>query len=218
MTTRTLPCSRMIVALTGFMGCGKSSVGKELSVLLGMPLVDLDKYIVDKTGRSIADIFSEQGEKAFRDLESEALAELLLGPGSSPSETSCSAGPLPSDDGPLPLMLPRVAQFPRGNYPDQDSPSNNSFILSLGGGTILRPENAALIKEHCRCFFLRASVDTLRLHLGGDQSHRPLLKDGGFEAMLVERTPAYTAAADYIIDIDNISPMQTAGIIANLIS
>ena len=98
-------------------------------------------------------------------------------------------------------MLPRVAQFPRGNYPDQDSPSNNSFILSLGGGTILRPENAALIKEHCKCFFLRASVDTLRLHLGGDQSHRPLLKDGGFEAMLAERTPAYTAAADYIIDM-----------------
>lgn len=174
MTTRTLPCSRMIVALTGFMGCGKSSVGKELSVLLGMPLVDLDKYIVDKTGRSIADIFAEQGEKAFRDLESAALKELLVGTG--------------------------------------------SFILSLGGGTILRPENAALIKEHCRCFFLRASVDTLRLHLGGDQSHRPLLKDGGFEAMLAERTPAYTAAADYIIDIDNISPMQTAGIIANLIS
>ena len=174
MTTRTLPCSRMIVALTGFMGCGKSSVGKELSVLLGMPLVDLDKYIVDKAGRSIADIFAEQGEKAFRDLESEALKELLVGAG--------------------------------------------SFILSLGGGTILRPENAALIKEHCRCFFLRASVDTLRLHLGGDQSHRPLLKDGGFEAMLAERTPAYTAAADYIIDIDNISPMQTAGIIANLIS
>ncbi|MBO4923514.1 MAG: shikimate kinase [Bacteroidales bacterium] len=164
----------MIVALTGFMGCGKSSVGKELSVLLGMPLVDLDKYIVDKTGRSIADIFAEQGEKAFRDLESAALKELLVGTG--------------------------------------------SFILSLGGGTILRPENAALIKEHCRCFFLRASVDTLRLHLGGDQSHRPLLKDGGFEAMLAERTPAYTAAADYIIDIDNISPMQTAGIIANLIS
>ena len=90
--------------------------------------------------------------------------------------------------------------------------------MSLGGGTILRPENAALIKKRCKCFFLRANVDTLRLHLGGDQSHRPLLKDGGFEAMLAERTPAYTAAADYIIDIDNISPMQTAGIIANLIS
>ena len=218
MTTRTLPCSRMIVALTGFMGCGKSSVGRELSMLLGMPLVDLDKYIVDKAGRSIADIFAEHGETYFRDIESSALKELLSGPGSSPSETSCSAGPLPSDDGPLPLMLPRVAQFPRGDFPDRETASNKSFILSLGGGTILRPENAALIRQHCKCFFLRASVETLRLHLGGDQSHRPLLKDGGFEAMLAERTPVYTAAADYIIDIDDISPMQTAGIIANLIS
>ena len=86
MTTRTLPCSRMIVALTGFMGCGKSSVGRELSVLLDMPLVDLDKYIVDKAGRSIADIFAEQGEKAFRDLESSALKELLIGAGSIPPE------------------------------------------------------------------------------------------------------------------------------------
>ena len=218
MTTRTLPCSRMIVALTGFMGCGKSSVGRELSVLLRMPLVDLDKYIVDKAGKSIADIFAEQGEKAFRDLESEALFELLSGPGGSPSETSCCAGPLPSDDGPLPLMLPRVAQFPRGNLPDQNTTSNRSLILSLGGGTILRPENAAMIKEHCTCIFLRATVETLRLHLGGDQSHRPLLKDGGFEAMLAERTPLYTAAADFIIDIDDISPIQTAGIIANLIA
>jgi shikimate kinase len=208
----------MVVALTGFMGCGKSSVGKELSVLLGLPLIDLDKHIVDKAGMSIADIFAEQGETAFRDIESEALKELLMGPGSSPSETSCSAGLLPSGDGPLPLMLPRVTQFPKGNFPDKKTASHNSFVLSLGGGTILRPENAALIKECCTCIFLRATVDTLRLHLGGDQSHRPLLKGGGFEAMLAERTPAYTAAADFIIDIDHISPMQTAGIIANLIS
>ncbi|MBO4757311.1 MAG: shikimate kinase [Bacteroidales bacterium] len=208
----------MVIALTGFMGCGKSSVGRELSVLLRMPLVDLDKYIVDKAGKSIADIFAEQGEKAFRDLESKALAELLMGPGSSSSETSCSAGPPPSKLGSPPLMLPRVAQFPRGNFPDKNMASHNDLILSLGGGTILRPENAAMIKKHCTCIFLRATVETLKLHLGGDQSHRPLLKDGGFEAMLAERTPLYTAAADFIIDIDSISPMQTAGIIANLIT
>ena len=93
-----------------------------------------------------------------------------------------------------------------------------NFILSLGGGTILREENAALIKERCKCFFLRASVETLKLHLGGEQSNRPLLRSGGFEALLQERTPRYTAAADFIIDIDNLTPMQIAGIIANLIS
>ena len=46
MTARTLRCSSMVIALTGFMGCGKSSVGRELSMLLGIPLIDLDQYIV----------------------------------------------------------------------------------------------------------------------------------------------------------------------------
>ena len=211
MTTRTLPCSRMIVALTGFMGCGKSSVGRELSVLLRMPLVDLDKYIVDKAGKSIADIFAEQGEKAFRDLESEALAELLRV--RSPLENCATLGNIRGGDPSLLGGGPAEQDvFEGGPHPQR------SLILSLGGGTILRPENAAMIKEHCTCIFLRATVETLRLHLGGDQSHRPLLKDGGFEAMLAERTPLYTAAADFIIDIDDISPMQTAGIIANLIA
>ncbi len=212
MTERILPFSRMIVALTGFMGCGKSSVGRELSTLLGIPVVDLDRYIEEKAGKSIPDIFAQSGEKAFRDLETAALSELLV-PGSHPSETSCCAGPLPSDDGPLPLMLPRVAQFQRGDRPEQ-----SSFIVSLGGGAILRPENAALIREHCTCIFLRATPETLRLHLGGEQGQRPLLKDGGFEALLQERTPVYSAAADFIIDTDTLSPMQIAGIIANLIS
>ena len=146
-------------------------------MLLGIPLIDLDQYIVKKAGRSIPDIFAQDGETAFRNLESEALKEILIVQGVS-----------------------------------------KGLILSLGGGTILRPENAALIKERCKCFFLRASEETLRLHLGGEQSQRPLLRSGYFVALLRERTPLYTAAADFIIDVDSLSPMQVAGIIANLIS
>ena len=207
MTARSLRFSRMIVALTGFMGCGKSSVGRELSLLLSSPCIDLDKYIERKAGRRIPDIFAESGESAFRDIESEALKEVVLGLGDSHSETSCSAGPSPSK------LLGGPKDFFEGGLP-----TRKNLILSLGGGTILRPENAALIKERCTCVFLRATVETLRLHLGGEQSQRPLLKGGGFEALLEERTPVYTAAADYIIDIDGLSPMQVAGIIANLIA
>ena len=206
----------MIIALTGFMGCGKSSVGKELSTLLGIPVIDLDQYIVERTGKSIPDIFAESGESGFRDIESASLAELIV-PEGSPSETSCCAGPLPSDDGPLPLMMPRVAQFQRGNLPELQA-KQESFILSLGGGTIVRPENVAMIKERCRVFFLRATVETLKKHLGGEQSQRPLLRSGGFEALLQERAPLYAAAADFTIDTDRLSPMQIAGIIANLVT
>ena len=120
MTTRTLRYSSMIIALTGFMGCGKSSVGRELSTLLGIPVVDLDKYIEQRAGKRIPDIFAESGESGFRELETAALHEVLF-PGGSPSETSCYAGPLPSGDGPLPLMLPRVAQFRRTHLPNSNT-------------------------------------------------------------------------------------------------
>ena len=82
----------------------------------------------------------------------------------------------------------------------------------------MRPENVRMLKEKCKVFFLRAEVETLKLHLRGEQSQRPLLRSGGFEALLQERAPLYTAAADYIIDIDRLSPMQIAGIIANLVT
>lgn len=67
----------MIITLTGYMGSGKSSVGKALSTLLSSPFMDLDAYIVEKHGRSIPDIFALDGEPAFRAMEKEALEELL---------------------------------------------------------------------------------------------------------------------------------------------
>ena len=63
--------------LIGLMGSGKSSVGRRLAKRLDIPLIDLDDYIVTKAGRSIPEIFAEQGEEAFRDMESEALREVL---------------------------------------------------------------------------------------------------------------------------------------------
>lgn len=66
----------MIITLTGFMGCGKSSVGKALSTLLSCPFTDLDKFIEAKAGKSIPDIFRTAGEDAFRRMELDALEEI----------------------------------------------------------------------------------------------------------------------------------------------
>lgn len=66
----------MIVSLTGFMGSGKSSTGRELSELLSYPFVDLDDYIVHKTGHSIAEIFKD-GEERFRAVEAEAVRDII---------------------------------------------------------------------------------------------------------------------------------------------
>lgn len=67
----------MIITLTGFMGCGKSTVGKELASALGFPFTDLDEYIVHKAGQSIPEIFKE-GEQKFRAIEAEAFRDLVV--------------------------------------------------------------------------------------------------------------------------------------------
>lgn len=64
--------------MTGFMGCGKSSVGKELAALLPeWCLIDLDTYIEEKQGKGIPELFNEYGEAAFRRMESEALKAIF---------------------------------------------------------------------------------------------------------------------------------------------
>lgn len=67
----------MILSLTGFMGCGKSSTGRELASRLGARFVDLDERIVARSGRAIPDIFRADGESAFRAVELETLRAVL---------------------------------------------------------------------------------------------------------------------------------------------
>lgn len=63
--------------LIGFMGCGKTSVGIKLSYRLQQTFLDTDKQIERKAGKSISEIFAEDGENAFRQMETECLQELL---------------------------------------------------------------------------------------------------------------------------------------------
>lgn len=74
------------------MGCGKSSVGRELSRLLSLPFIDLDSYIESKTGREILEIFAREGEEAFRNMECEALDEILGNGGKPPVDGSAGKG------------------------------------------------------------------------------------------------------------------------------
>lgn len=64
------------IALTGFMGCGKSVIGRELAQMCAAEYVDCDDYIAERAGRPIPRIFKEEGEAGFRDRESRAIAEL----------------------------------------------------------------------------------------------------------------------------------------------
>ena len=67
------------IALTGFMGSGKSAVGKVLAGRLGRRFVELDDVIEEMAGKSIPDIFRQDGEIAFRELEIEATRRVSKG-------------------------------------------------------------------------------------------------------------------------------------------
>ena len=65
------------IVLIGFMGSGKSSVGRRLSYRLKVPFIDTDSEIERTAGCTIADIFEERGESAFREAETDCLSSLV---------------------------------------------------------------------------------------------------------------------------------------------
>jgi shikimate kinase len=65
------------IALIGFMGTGKSSVGQLVAAQLHFTFLDTDHVIEARAGKTISDIFIEQGETAFRDLEKKIVSELI---------------------------------------------------------------------------------------------------------------------------------------------
>lgn len=64
-----------IVYIVGFMGSGKSTAGRKLALSLGWQFIDLDKKIEESAGKHIPDIFEQDGESRFREIESEVLKE-----------------------------------------------------------------------------------------------------------------------------------------------
>lgn len=65
------------IFLTGFMGSGKSTAGKKLATLLKTRFIDLDAYLEKRDNRTIEEIFEEEGEEKFRELETKYLKEVI---------------------------------------------------------------------------------------------------------------------------------------------
>jgi shikimate kinase len=79
----------MIIYLVGMPGAGKSVVGRELAGRLGVPFIDLDTEIERETGRTVAEIFGQDGEDAFRALEADALVQAGT---QDPAVVACGGG------------------------------------------------------------------------------------------------------------------------------
>ncbi len=147
------------------MGCGKSTVGRELARALGCPFVDLDRYIVSCEGRSIPEIFSEGGEPAFRAIELQALRSVLAsyGAGLEADGGSAPGGGLVADGS---SASGGGLGASSSTAPGSVLPSARSLVLSLGGGTLMTPECRELVKAQCFNIYLRTSAATIRSRLG----------------------------------------------------
>lgn len=83
------------LVLVGMMGVGKSTVGRMVAAELDRPLFDSDEMIEERTGRTVREIWSTEGEAAFRTLETDTLLEAL--DGSEPSVIAAAGGVVLSD-------------------------------------------------------------------------------------------------------------------------
>ena len=157
----------MMITLTGFMGSGKTTVGKVLADFLGCPFMDLDDLVVKKAGKSIPDIFAQDGESAFRQLEAQVLRKTV------------------------------------------EKYAESTAVLALGGGAVLAPASAVLLRDKTVCIYLRATLETLLARLEGETAGRPLADDA-LADRLVSRTPIYEKTAHVIVDTDGLSPDEVA--------
>lgn len=166
------------VVLIGYRGCGKTTVGRRLAERLGALFHDTDEMAERLADRSIAEIFSQLGEPAFRELEALALREAL---GALPAEVR--TGGARAD-------LPRCVISTGGGIVLRES--NRAAIRAAARCVWLR---AAPGELHRR---VTASAPGAT----GRPPLTPLAPLEEIERLLRERTPLYADAADHAIDTD----------------
>lgn len=218
------------ISLIGFMGCGKSSVGKILATLLPeCRLIDLDTYIEEKQGKNIPEIFNEYGEAAFRRMEREALEEIFsdksrprailsLGGGTVTSEqcrqlirqhTDCFY--LRATTG---TLLDNLEGHSDGR-PMLNPIQPARFDASTSSATDEeynvdnRHSNSLKMSEPVAERVVRLGSPTIEAQSTETSSEREALRHR-IESLMQTRSPQYLATAHHIIDIDGLSFTQIA--------
>ena len=200
----------MILSITGFMGCGKSSVGRKLSQLLCCPFMDLDEMIETEAGKSIPEIFAEIGESGFRQMEHRVLSSVLSVKTEEGEDRATrgtkAGGPQAKRSGGVSEANVRTSSVEQTET--EEGTTTILQIISLGGGTIMTRECAKIVRERTLCVYLKASVQTLTEHLEGETQGRPMLCGNVHERiseLMAQRAATYESTAHVIIDIDGMS-------------
>jgi shikimate kinase len=169
------------IILVGYMGSGKSEIGKTLSKKINLSFLDLDDLIEKELFKTINQIFADEGEVYFRKFEHQVF-------------------------------------FKKVN-------ANESFVLSLGGGTPCYANNHELLKNRdVISIYLKASVDTLKNRLQYQKAKRPLLKDLSEDELseyiakhLFDRSYYYNQCK-YIVGVDGKTPNEIVAEIEKLLA
>ena len=142
----------MNIVLIGFMGTGKSKIGRRLATELRMGYLDTDELIEERGKDSISAIFKKKGEEYFRRLETKVVKEVAL---------------------------------------------LDNFVISTGGGVVLRDENIKVLKKNALVICLFANPEVILKRTKGDEK-RPLLKGDDrkerIKELLALRKPYYEKA------------------------
>lgn len=186
-----MSCNEKDISLIGFMGCGKSSVGKILASLLpDCHLIDLDSYIEEKQGKIIPEIFNEYGEAAFRRMEREALEEIFSDKSRPRAILSLGGGTVTSG---------QCRQLIRRH--------TDCFYLRATTDTLL-----SNLEGHSEGRPMLNPTQPVEAPSTEVSSEREALRRR-IESLMQTRSPQYIATAHHIIDIDGLSFAQIAEII-----
>ncbi len=189
-----------LVILLGLRGSGKTTVGRLLARRLSRPFVDLDDLVAAQAGRpSVAALWAEVGQPAFRALEAAALARALA-----PAPTPPPSSIPPSQPAPLPAP---------------------PAVLALGGGTPTAPGAPELLREtrasgRALLFYLRADSATLRTRLAATNlAQRPTITGAGpleeIDRLLNDRDPLYRALAGVTVEVAGLAAAQVVDVLAD---
>lgn len=218
------------ISLIGFMGCGKSSVGKILATLLPeCRLIDMDTYIEEKQGKNIPEIFNEYGEAAFRRMEREALEEIFRDPDRPRAILSLGGGTVTSGQcrqlirrhtdcfylrATTDTLLDNLEGHSDGR-PMLNPVQPARFDASTSSATDEeynvdnRHSNSLKMSEPVAERVVRLGSPTIEAQSTETSSEREALRHR-IESLMQTRSPQYIATANHIIDIDGLSFAQIA--------
>lgn len=152
------------IILIGYMGSGKTTLGKRAAKAVKYQFADTDAIIEQEENCSISELFQTKGEPYFRQRETEVLQQLLA--------------------------------------------ENEKRVIATGGGLPMKEENVELLHRLGTIVFLQAGLETLVERLSND-TKRPLLAGENprenIKRMLEIREPVYQAAADLMIETDELT-------------